>query len=62
MVLCPYCNGFRETARCEVDGCGGFVCGQCNQCNRRERFHPADETTDDALNGIVSPSVAGSPG
>jgi hypothetical protein len=40
MALCPYCDVFTPSSRCDVPRCGGFICGTCNQCNRQERFHP----------------------
>jgi hypothetical protein len=39
VTYCPYCNKFRVPKRCAEPGCGGYVCGTCDQCNRQERFH-----------------------
>ncbi len=41
MTLCPYCNKFQPTTRCQVPHCGGFVCPCCSRCNRAEKFSPA---------------------
>jgi len=39
VTYCPYCSRFTTPARCAEPGCGGYVCGTCAQCNRKERFH-----------------------
>ncbi len=33
MTYCPYCNSFTDPSLCQVPRCGGFVCGNCGQCN-----------------------------
>jgi len=52
MVFCPYCSTFKPTTRCEIAACGGFVCANCNKCNRTERFHPKKEPGDVLSSGL----------
>jgi hypothetical protein len=36
---CPSCEGFYTSKLCTEPGCGGFVCSQCQRC-QRDHDHP----------------------